>query len=92
MMKKIVCIEKGVNVLSKVNCRTSSGPDQLCGKVIKECWLQLSLVIFKLYQSSIDNHDIPVIQLTAELVPVSKSNIPNVKNDLRPMMFVQVIS
>ena len=38
----IVFIEKKVNIaLSKVNCRKSSGPDQLCDKVIKECQLHL---------------------------------------------------
>ena len=39
--EKIVFTEKEVNIaLSKVNPRKPLGPDQLCGKVIKECWLQ----------------------------------------------------
>ena len=54
----IVCTEKEVNIaLSKVNPRQSSASDQLCNKVIKECWLQMTPVILTFYQSLMDNID-----------------------------------
>ena len=38
-----------------------------------------------------DNHEIPVIWLTTELVPVLKSNIHKGKNDLRPIALTVII-
>ena len=90
--ERIVFTEKEVNnALMKINTRKASGPDGVSGKVLKECRVQLSPVLLKLYQESMDKHDIPIIWLTAELVPVPKSNLPKEKNDLRPIALTAII-
>ena len=90
--ERIVITEIEVNnELAKINTRKAAGPDLLCGKVLKECRLQLSPIVHKMFQSSLDNHYIPLSWLTAELVPVPKMTIPLVKNDLRPVALTAIV-
>lgn len=78
-------------MLSKINPRKSNGPDGLPGRVLKECSNQLSHIVSKLYQISLDTHIIPEKWLTAELVPVPKTNFPSCKNELRPIALTAII-
>ena len=90
--ERIIFTEAEVNsALSKINPRKATGPDGLCGKILKECRIQLSPVLLKLFQESMDSHVIPIQWLTAELVPVPKSNLPSGKNDLRPIALTAII-
>ena len=79
------------NALGKIISKKATGDDGLCGKVLKECRLQLSPAILKLFQESIDRHYIPIQWLTAELVPVPKVNLPFVKNNHRPIALRAII-
>ncbi len=80
-----------VAAFSKINPSKSHGPDQLGGKILKECKHQLSSIVCKLYQVSMDEHIIPKIWLTSELVPVPKMPLPEVKNDLRPIALTAIL-
>jgi hypothetical protein len=77
--------------LSKINVKKAAGPDGLCGKVLKFCNNQLSSILSKLFQVSLDSHCIPILWKTSELIPVPKSTLPKVKNDLRPVALTAII-
>ena len=71
--------------------KKAAGPDGLCGKVLKFCNNQLSSILSKLFQVSLDSHCIPILWKTSELIPVPKSTLPKVKNDLRPVALTAII-
>ncbi len=79
------------NVLKRINIRKATGPDNICGRVLKLCSEQLKSILSKLFQSSINQHIVPVSWKTASIVPVPKSSLPKCKNDLRPVALTPVI-
>ena len=90
--RRIVFTEQEVcTALSKTNAKKASGPDHLCGKVLKVCCQQLCSILCRVYQKSMDSHIIPLIWLTSELVPVPKIPLPAIKNDLRPIALTAII-
>jgi hypothetical protein len=84
--------EKDVDCfLGKIKTSKAAGPDNVCGRVLKECRKQLTPILTKIFQISMDNHIIPSLWLTSELIPVPKSNLPKVKNDLRPVALTAIV-
>ena len=89
---KITIDECDVNSqLSKIKPSKAAGPDNIGGKILKECRTQLASILTKLFQVSLDNCVIPSLWLTSELIPVPKSNLPKVKNDLRPVALTAIV-
>lgn len=77
--------------LNRIKPNKAAGPDNICGRVLKICKNQLAPVLTKLFQVSLDNHQIPRLWLTSELIPVPKSNLPKIKNDLRPVALTAIV-
>ena len=65
--------------------------DNVSGKVLKKCCLQLAPILRDILQHSIDNHYLPLPWITSELVPVPKISLPLVKNGLRPVTLTSLI-
>ena len=77
--------------LSKIKPNKAAGPDNICGKVLKECRKQLAPILTKIFQISLDKHMIPSMWLTSELILVPKNNLLKIKNDLRPVALTAII-
>ena len=89
---RIIFDEKEVcTALNKIDTKKASGPDKICGKVIKSCSRQLCTILCRIYQASMDSHIIPLIWLTSELVPIPKIPLPEIKNDLRPVALTAIL-
>lgn len=90
--EKIIISESEVDKhLGKIKPNKAAGPDNMCGKVLKECRKQLAPILTKIFQISLDRHIIPSLWLTSELIPVPKINLPKVKNDLRPVALTAIV-
>lgn len=89
---KIIIKESDViNCLNSIKMGKTAGPDKICGRVLKDCKCQLAPVITQLFQSSLDQHCVPVLWKTSEIIPIPKINFPRVKNDLRPVALTAII-
>ena len=90
---KSICINESdvEKWLSRINVKKATGPDSLCGKVLKCCRKQLACVLTKVFQVSLDSHYVPKIWKTSEIVPVPKKTLPKVKNDLRPVALTAIV-
>ncbi len=50
----------------------AAGPDGICGRTLKYCAEQLSSVLLKLHQSSLDQGVVPLLWKTSAIIPIPK--------------------
>ena len=74
----------------KVNPRSTTGPDKVSGRMLKECSESLALVFTKLIQMSLDKSYIPRIWKTSTIVPVAKKRLAKELNDYRPVALTSI--
>jgi hypothetical protein len=77
--------------LCKQKVRKAPGPDGISGKVLKECSQQLAGILTILFNKSLSIGYVPSPWKESTLVPLPKSYIPEVKNDLRPVALTALI-
>lgn len=86
-----ITVDQVRSSLRRINPRSASGPDRICGRLLKECSAEVAPVLQKIYQQSVTTHYIPKKWLTSEIIPVPKVSLPKVKNDLRPVALTAII-
>ena len=69
----------------------ATGPDRICGRVVKSCRYELVKPMHRLYQESLDQCTVPTEWKTSIITPVPKVKIPHVMNDLRPVALTDVL-
>ena len=74
----------------KINPRSASGPDNISGKVLKNCCTSLAPVFSRLFQESLDSGVIPRMWKTSTVVPVPKKPNPKGLNDYRPVALTSI--
>ena len=79
-------------VLARVNVKKASGPDKISAKLIKSCKDSLLYVIHKMFELSLSSCVFPSIWKVGEIIPVAKKDLPQIDNDLRPVMLTSVLS
>ena len=77
--------------LNKIKARKAGGPDNVCGMLLKSCRKQLTPILTRIFQLSVNAQIVPIIWKTAKIVPVPKSSLPKCKNDLRPVALTSII-
>ena len=82
------CTQKVFNSL-KVN--KSHGPDYVTPKLLKTCASQLAAPFTKIFNLSLNQHKLPLIWRTSEIVPVPKKSKVSSLNDLRPVALTSVL-
>ena len=60
----------------KINPRSASKPDNISGRVLKNCCNSLAPVFCRLFQESLENCGIPKMWKTSTVVPVPKKANP----------------
>jgi len=77
--------------LIKIDPRKAPGPDNLDGKVLKECAEQLAAVFATLFNMSLRTNSIPHLWKKSIICPVPKKRNPAVLNDYRPVALTPII-
>ena len=77
--------------LKQVKPNKAVGPDNISGRLLKECSDQLVPVLQKLFQESINKHSVPTLWKSSEIIPVPKKPQPAVMNDYRPVALTSII-
>ena len=77
--------------LIKIDTKKAPGPDNLGGKVLKECAQQLASIFAALFNMSLKNNTIPDLWKQSTICPIPKKRNPAVLNDYRPVALTPII-
>ncbi len=61
------------------------GPDGICGRTLKYCAEQLSVVFHSLFQASLDQAVVPCLWKTSNIIPIPKQQKSHSLHDFRPI-------
>ena len=77
--------------LSRVNARKATGPDNIPGRVLKDCADQLAQVLKDLFNTSLSLAVVPSCFKTATIIPVPKKPTISSLNDYRPVALTPIM-
>uniref|UniRef100_A0A1A8ATP4 Reverse transcriptase domain-containing protein n=1 Tax=Nothobranchius furzeri TaxID=105023 RepID=A0A1A8ATP4_NOTFU len=77
--------------LRRVNPRKAAGPDNIPGRVLKECAEQLADVLTDIFNISLSSAVVPTCFKAATIVPVPKKSSVSCLNDYRPVALTPTI-
>ncbi len=78
--------------LEKVNAQKAAGPDNIPGRVLKECADQLAPVLTDIFNISLDQAVVPSCFKTAIIIPVPKKSTIKCFNDYRPVALTPIMA
>ncbi len=71
--------------LSRINPRKAAGPDNIPGRVLKDCAAQLTDVLTDIFNTSLSQAVIPTCLKSTTIIPVPKKSPVSCLNDYRPI-------
>ena len=74
-----------------LNLHKASGPDKICGNVLRSCFYELAGIFTTLFNLSLRQSNIPTTWKTAEIIPVPKKTMFTDMNNLRPVALTPII-
>ncbi|KAK2899377.1 hypothetical protein Q8A73_012506 [Channa argus] len=77
--------------LRRVNPRKSAGPDNIPGRVLRECAEQLADVFTDIFNISLSSNVVPTCLKTTTIVPMPKKSIVSCLNDYRPIALTPIV-
>ncbi|KAF7692576.1 hypothetical protein HF521_010186, partial [Silurus meridionalis] len=77
--------------LCRVNPRKSAGPDNIPGRVLRECAEQLADVFTDIFNISLSSNVVPTCLKTTTIVPVPKKSTVSCLNDYRPVALTPIV-
>ncbi|XP_030841036.1 uncharacterized protein LOC115923825 [Strongylocentrotus purpuratus] len=66
------------------------GPDNISGKLLRNCARELATPFRLLFQTSLDRKVVPVCWKTSTIIPVAKKSRPSELNDYRPVALTPI--
>ena len=93
MLKILRWTPKSLRAFSvlKLNTRKVIGPVNICGRLLKSCAFQLSVVFSQLFAWSLKENTVPFTWKTSGICPVPKKLYPSCLNDYRPIALTSVV-
>nr|XP_055074620.1 uncharacterized protein LOC129454148 [Misgurnus anguillicaudatus] len=77
--------------LSRVNPRKAAGPDNIPGRVLRDCADQLTGVFTDIYNISLSQAVVPASFKKAIIIPVPKKSVVTCLNDYRPVALTSIL-
>lgn len=77
--------------LARINPRKAAGPDNIPGRVLKDCAEELKDVLSDVFNTSLEQAIVPSLFKTATIIPVPKKSCPSCFNDYRPVALTSII-
>ncbi|KAI4891278.1 hypothetical protein NFI96_006373, partial [Prochilodus magdalenae] len=78
--------------LRRINPRKSAGPDNIPGRVLRECADQISEVLADIFNVSLTQAAVPTCMKTATIIPVPKSSTVTSLNDYRQIALTPIVT
>ncbi|XP_068506804.1 transmembrane protein 176 isoform X8 [Syngnathus scovelli] len=91
--EEVLCLDSAdvLKTLRRVNPRKAPGPDNIPGRVFRECASQLAGVITDIFNTSLGQATVPACFKTASIIPVPKKPQITSFNDYRPVALTPVM-
>ncbi len=77
--------------LSRINPRKAAGPDNIPGRVLKDCAAQLTDVLTDIFNTSLSQAVDPTNLKSTTIIPVSKKSPVSCLNDYRPIALTPIM-
>ncbi len=77
--------------LSRINPRKAAGPDNIPGRVLKDCAAQLTDVLTDIFNTSLSQAVIPTCLKSTTIIPVPKKSPVSCRNDYRPIALTPIM-
>ncbi len=77
--------------LSRINPRKAAGPDNIPGRVLKDCAAQLTDVLTDIFNISLSQAVVPTCLKSTTIIPVPKKSPVSCLNDYRPIALTPIM-
>ncbi len=77
--------------LSRINPRKAAGPDNIPGRVLKDCAAQLTDVLTEIFNTSLSQAVVPTCLKSTTIIPVPKKSPVSCLNDYRPIALTPIM-
>ncbi|KAI2643798.1 hypothetical protein H4Q32_029977 [Labeo rohita] len=77
--------------LSRVNPRKAAGPDNIPGRVLRDCAAQLTDVLTDIFNTSLSQAVVPTCLKSTSIIPVPKKSPVSCLNDYRPIALTPIM-
>lgn len=77
--------------LLRINTRKAAGPDNIPGRVLRDCAYELAGVLTDIFNTSLSQAVVPVCLKTSTIIPIPKSSAVMCRNDYRPVALTPII-
>ncbi len=77
--------------LSRINPRKAAGPDNIPGRVLKDCAAQLTDVLTDIFNTSLSQAVVPTCLKSTTIIPVPKKSPVSCLNDYRPIVLTPIM-
>ncbi len=77
--------------LSRINPRKAAGPDNIPGRVLKDCATQLTDVLTDIFNTSLSQAVVPTCLKSTTIIPVPKKSPVSCLNDYRPIALTPIM-
>ncbi len=77
--------------LSRINPRKAAGPDNIPGRVLRDCAAQLTDVLTDIFNTSLSQAVVPTCLKSTTIIPVPKKSPVSCLNEYRPMSLTPIM-
>ncbi len=77
--------------LSRINARKAPGPDNIPGRVLRDCAVELTDVFTDIFNISLSQAVVPTCFKATTIIPVPKKSSPSCFNDYRPVALTPIL-
>ncbi len=77
--------------LSRINARKAPGPDNIPGRVLRDCAVELTDVFTDIFNISLNQAVVPTCFKAATIIPVPKKSSPSCFNDYCPVALTPIV-
>ncbi len=78
-------------ILSRINARKAPGPDNIPGRVLRDCAVELTDVFTDIFNISLSQAVVPTCFKATTIIPVPKKSSPSCFNDYRPVALTHIL-
>ncbi|KAL0161432.1 hypothetical protein M9458_045157, partial [Cirrhinus mrigala] len=77
--------------LSRINARKAPGPDNIPGRVLRDCTVELTDVFTDIFNISLNQAVVPTCFKATTIIPIPKKSSPSCFNDYRPVALTPIL-
>ncbi len=88
---RFVCLSRRKEDLSRINPRKAAGPDNIPGRVLRDCAAQLTDVLTDIFNTSLSQAVVPTCLKSTTIIPVPKKSPVSCLNDYRPIALTPIM-